>query len=126
MSTEISATDPVCGMQVNPSQAPQSDYDGTSYFFCSDGCQKAFEEDPNGVLAQQAKRGQGQAEESKASGGCCGHGSGNGERPQAKRPSAGDEASAIYTCPMHPEVEQVGPGDCPICGMDLADRKSVV
>lgn len=30
-----------------------------------------------------------------------------------------DDPDAIYTCPMHPEVEQVGPGDCPICGMDL-------
>ena len=29
---------------------------------------------------------------------------------------------AIYTCPMHPEIEQVGPGDCPICGMDLEPK----
>jgi P-type Cu+ transporter len=28
-------------------------------------------------------------------------------------------AGAIYTCPMHPEVRQVGPGSCPICGMAL-------
>ena len=25
----------------------------------------------------------------------------------------------IYTCPMHPEIRQVGPGSCPICGMAL-------
>ncbi len=31
-------------------------------------------------------------------------------------------AGAIYTCPMHPEIEQVGPGDCPICGMALEPR----
>src|SRR3546814_11383306 len=28
-------------------------------------------------------------------------------------------AGTVYTCPMHPEIEQVGPGDCPICGMAL-------
>ncbi len=33
-------------------------------------------------------------------------------------------SGAIYTCPMHPQIEQVGPGDCPICGMDL-ERKVV-
>ena len=34
----------------------------------------------------------------------------------AAAPAAPD---AIYTCPMHPEVRQVGPGACPICGMAL-------
>lgn len=29
------------------------------------------------------------------------------------------DPEAIYTCPMHPEIEQVGPGNCPICGMAL-------
>ena len=31
-------------------------------------------------------------------------------------------ADAIYTCPMHPEIEQVGPGACPICGMALEPK----
>jgi P-type Cu+ transporter len=31
-------------------------------------------------------------------------------------------ADAVYTCPMHPEIEQVGPGDCPICGMPLEPK----
>ena len=31
-------------------------------------------------------------------------------------------AGAIYTCPMHPQIEQVGPGTCPICGMALEPR----
>lgn len=38
-----------------------------------------------------------------------------GEAPEAP-------AGAVFTCPMHPEVEQIGPGDCPICGMALEPR----
>src|SRR5215470_17547633 len=37
--------------------------------------------------------------------------------PQAAKPPA--PAGAIYTCPMHPQIKQVGPGVCPICGMAL-------
>ncbi len=37
--------------------------------------------------------------------------------PRAPEPAA--PAGAVYTCPMHPEVKQVGPGSCPICGMAL-------
>lgn len=33
-----------------------------------------------------------------------------------------DKSPSIYTCPMHPEVEQEGPGTCPKCGMDLVPR----
>jgi P-type Cu+ transporter len=38
-------------------------------------------------------------------------------RPREPEPAA--PAGTIYTCPMHPEVRQVGPGSCPICGMAL-------
>ncbi|MBO6571235.1 copper-translocating P-type ATPase [bacterium] len=33
-------------------------------------------------------------------------------------------SSDIYTCPMHPEVEQKGPGSCPKCGMDLVPKEA--
>ncbi|MBD8879603.1 cadmium-translocating P-type ATPase [Rhodanobacter sp. 7MK24] len=36
-----------------------------------------------------------------------------------RRPSSPVQADAVYTCPMHPEVQQIGPGDCPRCGMAL-------
>ncbi len=36
-----------------------------------------------------------------------------------KQPQAEAPKDAIYTCPMHPEIRQVGPGSCPICGMAL-------
>ncbi len=47
-------------------------------------------------------------------GSCCHH-----ERAGAAAPAAAGDSRAIYTCPMHPEVQQVGPGTCPICGMAL-------
>lgn len=46
---------------------------------------------------------------------CCHH-----ERPAADAPPPGP--GAIYTCPMHPEIEQDSPGDCPICGMALEPK----
>src|SRR5512143_2029577 len=36
-----------------------------------------------------------------------------------RRPAASPPGTVIYTCPMHPQVRQVGPGNCPICGMAL-------
>lgn len=45
------ATDPVCGMTVEPDQAAgQADYQGTTYYFCAEGCRKAFQEDPERYL----------------------------------------------------------------------------
>ena len=46
VSTNITATDPVCGMTVNPGEALHSEHEGRPYFFCSAGCQRKFEEDP--------------------------------------------------------------------------------
>jgi Cu+-exporting ATPase len=46
---------------------------------------------------------------------CCGH----DHSGHAMAAAAPTPAGAIYTCPMHPEVRQVGPGSCPICGMAL-------
>src|SRR6056297_828407 len=115
----ISVADHASALHVNPSDAPRSDHDGKPYFFCSAGCQQTFEDDPEGVLQRQAERQHGGTEESES---CCGHGSGGGKRSQPDRAPRGDEASAVHTCPMHPEIEQVGPGDCPICGMDLEPK----
>jgi P-type Cu+ transporter len=41
------------------------------------------------------------------------------------KPTPKDSASLIYTCPMHPEVEQMGPGSCPKCGMSLEPKGGV-
>ncbi|ODT88518.1 heavy metal translocating P-type ATPase [Phenylobacterium sp. SCN 70-31] len=83
--------DPVCGMTVDPATTPhRTRHEGRDVFFCSAGCRAKFEADP----ARYA------------------------DGPPAP---TGAEArpGAIYTCPMHPEVRQVGPGSCPICGMAL-------
>jgi P-type Cu+ transporter len=49
-----SATDPVCGMQVDPATAAgASEYQGTTYYFCSVGCRRQFEKDPQRYLGQQ-------------------------------------------------------------------------
>jgi len=83
------ATDPVCGMKVDPATAKHRfSYHGQDYFFCGARCRERFEADAEKFL-----------------------------RPREAEPAA--PAGTIYTCPMHPEVRQVGPGSCPICGMAL-------
>ena len=87
------AIDPVCGMKANPATAKHRlSHQGQDYFFCSARCRDRFASDPAKYLA--AKNASGEA------------------APPAP-------AGTIYTCPMHPEVRQVGPGSCPICGMAL-------
>ncbi len=90
------AKDPVCGMDVDPATAAGSlDHDGRTHHFCSLHCLEKFRADP-ARYADDAHR--------TAAGGA--------------RPVPGAEA-AVYTCPMHPEVQKIGPGNCPICGMAL-------
>jgi Cu+-exporting ATPase len=90
---QSAAVDPVCGMKVDPAKSPHHyAREGRPYCFCSAGCRSKFIADPGNYL-------------SKAAG-----------KPAPKLP--GPEGT-IYTCPMHPEVRQIGPGACPICGMAL-------
>jgi P-type Cu+ transporter len=98
--------DPVCGMYVEPEKARGSaEYGGREYFFCSPGCVKRFESDPQkylapkpsaGPLVQLAAAGPVQA-----------------DPPETRTPAV------TYVCPMHPEVRESGPGPCPKCGMAL-------
>ncbi|MGH8124427.1 MAG: heavy metal translocating P-type ATPase [Rhodanobacteraceae bacterium] len=91
------AVDPVCGMQVAVISHRHVDHHGTRYWFCSDGCRDKFVADP----ARYADN--------------------PGTLRSAQIRDGRDEtaAGAIFTCPMHPEVRQVGPGHCPKCGMAL-------
>jgi Cu+-exporting ATPase len=89
--------DPVCGMDVEPGQAAggRAEYEGSTYWFCDPNCREKFAADPARYVAPRAAQ-------------------------PAAPPSAGPLADTrIYTCPMHPEVRQVGPGNCPRCGMAL-------
>lgn len=89
------AIDPVCGMRVDPATAKHRfSYQGQEYFFCSARCRGRFEAEPEKFL--QTKQGL-----------------------QPKPDESTAPAGTIYTCPMHPEVRQIGPGSCPICGMAL-------
>jgi Cu+-exporting ATPase len=100
------ATDPICGMTVDPSDAAGSaGYGGRTYYFCSDHCLETFQADP-ARYAAQAEMPQDSEEEP-------------GEREHAQEVG---EGKAVYTCPMHPEVVQDGPGSCPECGMALEPR----
>jgi P-type Cu+ transporter len=85
-------TDPVCGMTIDAAEAAATvDYDGRTYHFCAEGCARRFRENPAAFLRTPAV--------------------------EAAAATAADGAQ--YTCPMHPEVRQIGPGSCPKCGMAL-------
>lgn len=112
-SSETTEIDPVCGMKVSPTDSPSCVHEQTTYYFCCGGCLAKFQQDPAGVLAARAEK-----DAAKVGGGDCCHPVHTiGVRPVASAP-----ADALYICPMHPEVEQVGPGACPICGMDLEPK----
>ena len=96
------AIDPICGMTVDERTAPVAVRDGVRFFFCSAGCRQKF-------------LGPAPAEPPAA---CCSSHARAAPVP-ATAPVDGD---AVYTCPMHPEIEQVGPGSCPKCGMDLEPK----
>ena len=82
--------DPVCGMDVDPHTARhKTEHGGRPYYFCSAGCKDKFVADPARYLKAEV----------------------------AAAPVV--PPGTMYTCPMHPEIRQVGPGSCPICGMAL-------
>ncbi|MFL5140650.1 MAG: heavy metal translocating P-type ATPase [Microvirga sp.] len=83
--------DPVCGMSVDPHTAKhRAEHGGRPYYFCSAGCRTKFLADPARYLD-----------------------------PAATAKAEPVPEGTVYTCPMHPEIRQVGPGACPICGMAL-------
>jgi Cu+-exporting ATPase len=89
-SSKPPVTDPVCGMTIDPAKtAHHASHESDDYHFCSAGCRTKFVADPDKYLSD------------------------------APRPEPEATPGAIWTCPMHPEVRQEGPGTCPICGMAL-------
>ena len=121
-------TDPVCGMQVAADTAHRTIYQGREYLFCSEHCRHKFLEAP-AIYAEEES-----SEEKTASAHKHGHGQahGHGHTPGTHHHEPGDQAEStceddvcgidvetVYTCPMHPEVRQQGPGACPKCGMAL-------
>ena len=103
------ATDPVCGMQVEPERAACAEHDGSTWYFCSSRCRDRFAADPAVFVALPA---------AAPAGACHEHGHHQHHAPRTE-PSPPAPPGTTYTCPMHPEVRQDHPGDCPICGMAL-------
>ena len=93
------AKDPVCGMTPKPDTPHRHQHDGHEYLFCSAGCRGKFEAEPAKYLQAHDHDHRGTTSH-----------------------SAPVSADAIYTCPMHPEIEQKGPGSCPLCGMALEPK----
>ena len=89
-------TDPVCGMKAAANPDKSAVHAGQTYYFCSTGCVSKFTSDPMRYLS-----------------------------PERKNEPTGP-ADAIYTCPMDPEIKQVGPGSCPICGMALEPMQATM
>jgi Cu+-exporting ATPase len=80
-------------MHVAPDRAAGThEHGGTTYYFCAVSCRDRFRQDPQKYLAPKPT-------------------------PVVAADSAAD--TRLYTCPMHPEVQQHGPGSCPKCGMAL-------
>ncbi len=95
------AIDPICGMKVDEKSALSAERDGKTSYFCCAGCREKF---LSGVATTSAKIG--------------------ADAPVARSAASASGAKSVYTCPMHPEVEQHKPGDCPKCGMALESKNA--
>ncbi|MEO6623744.1 MAG: heavy metal-binding domain-containing protein, partial [Burkholderiaceae bacterium] len=96
---EATLKDPVCGMSVTAQSLHKLEHDGRPYYFCSAGCKSKFAAAPASFTRQKPVAG---------------------IAPTSPKADAAAPATAtIYTCPMHPEIQQDHPGDCPKCGMAL-------
>ncbi|GAB3988990.1 heavy metal translocating P-type ATPase [Nocardioides marmoraquaticus] len=101
------ATDLVCGMQVDPATTEHSvTRDGETRYFCSAHCRSKYVANPDSYehMAPGAREHERH-----------GHGSLSADIGSG----TGGSADVEYTCPMHPEIRQMGPGPCPLCGMAL-------
>lgn len=90
-SADDSIKDPVCGMAVKNQSNYSFSFKDVMYYFCSSGCKDKFSRSPEEYLAESLK----------------------------DSPVSVPKAGTIYTCPMHPQIRQDHPGNCPICGMTL-------
>ncbi|HOY22147.1 MAG TPA: heavy metal translocating P-type ATPase [Cellvibrio sp.] len=86
-----SYTDPVCGMKTTADPAKLVENAGVNYYFCSQKCVEKFRANPQQYLQPQA----------------------------VNTANNSTSKNTTYTCPMHPQIQQAGPGTCPICGMAL-------
>jgi len=109
----IKQKDPVCGMMVDPQKAAAKIvHSDQTYYFCSQRCAQRFEKEPEKFLAMSVAAGMESAPNA-------GPGKPLANVSPVPEPVGTANEDARYTCPMHPEIVQLGPGSCPICGMAL-------
>jgi Cu+-exporting ATPase len=108
--------DLVCGMMVDPAKAAKSVRGGKTYYFCCKGCAEKFDQEPEKYLRAAVHSIAPAAAPTAAA-----QAATVAPQSSAKNvPTAVSERSGRrYTCPMHPEIVQIGPGTCPKCGMAL-------
>ena len=123
------ARDPVCGMSVDPTKAAgKVEHQGEVYHFCSKRCAERFRQDPEKFLAAPGTAGiehahaHSRVHPHTAEADAPTHAEQRTTHPAAAAIAAAVPSSAQgvrYTCPMDPEIVQIGPGVCPKCGMAL-------
>jgi len=119
------AKDPVCGMTVDPSTAKAKvEHMGSTHYFCCAGCAQKFQADPEKYLKPKpaALVTLGSPQSAKPALTNIG-----GVAQPAPAPSSpkGTLSSAVYVCPMCPEVQEAKPGPCPSCGMALESETPI-
>ncbi|HKI73500.1 MAG TPA: heavy metal translocating P-type ATPase, partial [Pseudomonadales bacterium] len=136
-------TDPVCSMQVSADSPHHAEYEGTTYYFCCNGCREKFVAAPAAYLKAAAETkdpvcGMTVSTDSKhrhdyqgstwyfCCDGCRGKFAADPEAYIESKPAPATGAGGQYTCPMHPEVITDGPGSCPKCGMALEPMSPVM
>ena len=105
------AIDPICRMEVDEATALKAERDGQTYYFCCEHCrQKFLSGGPPVVQVHGIERGSRIRENSGVASG--------------EHLTSHEVRYEVYTCPMHPEVEQESPGSCPKCGMALEPKSA--
>jgi Cu+-exporting ATPase len=112
--------DPVCNMDVDPATAAgSSEYKGQTYYFCSPGCVKRFNADPEKYLAPRPSAAQLPKSQMIQIGGITPAPAAAPPLTKPKQDQSAGKATVTYVCPMDPEVRESKPGACPKCGMAL-------
>jgi len=111
MDVDAGNIDPVCGMTATPASPHHAEYGGRDYYFCSAGCREKFMADPEKYIHRDRHdHSSGMPHVDHGDGAHAGHASHEG---------APEKRNAVYSCPVHPEIKQGEPGDCPRCSTTL-------
>jgi P-type Cu+ transporter len=112
--------DPVCNMDVDPATARgSSEYKGQTYYFCSPGCVKRFNADPEKYLAPRPAAAGLPKSQMVQIGGIIPAPAAAPPSAKPKQDQSAGKGTVTFVCPMDPEVREAKPGACPKCGMAL-------